>query len=284
MPEPTNDTLALIAGSGSFPCDIAKSAMHRGTKVVVIAFRGHADARLAELADSVAWVHPGEVAAALDALRASGARRAVMAGKIPKSILFAEGVGAAKLDTVASRGLAGLEGFSDDAVLGLVADQIAKIGVELVSQLDLVPELVGGVGALGRVAFSASQRNDVEFAWPIAKAIAGLDIGQTVVVRDGAVLAIEAIEGTDEAIRRAGSFAAGGRVVKVAKPHQDPRFDVPAIGSETVRAMIDAGAEALAIEAGRTLVLERTQLIEIANENGITLVGIEPGATAREAA
>lgn len=282
MANPTSDTLALIAGSGTFPRDIAQSAQRCGTQVAVIAFHGHTDVRLAEFAHSVAWVHPGEVEAVLDALRASGASRAAMAGKVPKSILFADG--AAKLDTLASSELEGLGSLGDDAILGLVADQLANIGIELLSQLELVPELIGGVGALGRFALSVTQREDVEFAWPIAKAVAGRDIGQTVVVKNRAVLAVEAIEGTDEAIRRAGSYATGARVVKVAKPHQDPRFDVPAIGPETVRALVDAGAEALAFEAGCTVVLERTLLVEIANANGIALVGIESGAKAREAA
>ncbi len=282
MPEPTSDRLGLIAGSGSFPRDIARSAALRGMKVAVIAFHGHTDARLAELASSIAWVHPGAVEAALEALLASGARRAVMAGKIPKSVLFGEGV--KNLDALASSTLAGVANLGDEAILGLVADRLAKLGVELLPQLELVPELVGGVGALGQIALSASQRDDIDFAWPIAKSVAGLDIGQTVIVKDRAVLAVEAIEGTDAAIRRAGRHAAGACVVKVANPHQDLRFDVPAIGPETVRALIDAGAEALAFEAGCTVVLERALLVETADENGIALVGIESGANAREAA
>lgn len=282
MPESTSDTLGLIAGSGSFPCDIARSASLRGTEVAVIAFHGHTDPRLAEFAHSVTWVHPGAVEVALEALLATGVRRAVMAGKVPKSVLFRDGE--AKLDARASRELGSLANLSDDAILGLVADGLAKVGVELLSQLELVPELVGGVGALGRVGLSASQRDDVEFAWSIAKTFAGLDIGQTVVVKDGAVLAVEAIEGTDAAIRRAGAHTKGARVVKVAKPRQDPRFDVPAIGLETVHALIDAGADALAFEAGRTVVLERARLVEAADREGIALVGIESDANAREAA
>ncbi len=286
MIDPASETLGLIAGSGRFPLDIARAAAKRGWHVFAIAFHEHADARLGQVVHDMAWVHPGEAATALQALVSSGARRAVMAGKVPKAILFdgkGEG-GAALLDEMATGELAGLKDRSDDAILGLVAGQLASSGIELLSQLELVPELVGGVGPLGTRTPTPEQVADITFGWPIAKAIAGLDVGQTIVVKDGAVLAVEAIEGTDDAIARAGRVATGASVVKVAKPHQDPRFDVPAIGLETLRTMIDAGAAALAFEAGRTVVLDRARLAADADLHDIALIGIEPQANEGEAA
>jgi len=272
----TGEILGLIAGAGRLPLDIARAASARGYGVAAIAFRDATEPAIVEAARSVTWLEPGEVLAALTFLESSGARRAVMAGKVPKSILYADA--AAGLDAMATSELAALPDRRDDVILGRVADVLASRGIELLPQLELVPELVAGTGPLGATAPSAVQRDDFAFGWPVAKTLADLDVGQTVLVKDRAVLAVEAIEGTDAAIRRGGAIASGAVVVKVAKPRQDPRFDVPAIGPETVRVMCEARVAALAFEAGHTVVIDREAAVALADAHGIALVGIAPDA------
>lgn len=267
--------LGLIAGTGELPLAVVHTARERGRPVVAIAFHGQTEPSLEEHA-AVTWLHPGEVGAAVAALRAAGVSEAVMAGKVPKVDLVAE-PGALKLDAAGLEVLRGLGDRGDDSILGAVADHLERQGIRLLPQADWVPELVGGAGVLGAVAPSEAQRADVAFALPLAKAVAGLDIGQTLVVKDGAVLAVEAIEGTDAAIRRAGEIASGACVVKVAKPSQDPRFDVPTVGPGTLAAMVEAKAAVLAYEAGCTLVLNRDRLVSEADARGIALLGIAAG-------
>jgi DUF1009 family protein len=206
----------------------------------------------------------------LEALRASGVREAVLAGRMPKALLYQDEA-RLRLDERAVEVLQGLADRSDDSILGALADLLLGEGIRLIAQAELVPELLPGPGVLGAVAPSDDQRADVAFGWPIARAIAGLDVGQTVVVKDCAVLAVEAVEGTDAAIRRAGEVASGGCVVKVAKPRQDPRFDVPTVGLGTLEVLSESGASLLAFEAERTLVLDRADLTARADAAGIVV-------------
>jgi DUF1009 family protein len=267
--------LGLIAGGGALPLAVAHSARSRGRRVAAIAFRQQTDPRLEQGAE-VTWLDPGQVGSALAALRAAGVREAVMAGKVPKSGLYA-GPAALRPDAEARALLASLRDRRDDSILAALADFLEQRGIRLLPQAQLVPELLAGEGPLGRSEPGPAQRADLAFGFPIAKAIAGLDIGQTVVVKERAVLAVEAIEGTDAAIRRAGRIAPGACVVKVAKPKQDPRFDVPAVGPETLAAMLEAKAALLAFEADHTLVLERDALVQAADAHGIALVGVAAG-------
>ena len=197
--------LGLIAGRGSLPLEVARSARGRGRPVAAVAFHGQTDPKLAEEAE-ITWLHPGEVGAALAALRGAGAREAVMAGKVPKAGLYDGPAGPAALrpDAEALALFSRLRDRRDDSILAALAGLLEERGIRLLGQAELVPGLVGGEGPLGRTELGPEQRADVAFGFPIAKTIAGLDIGQTVVVKDGAVLAVEAIEGTDAAIRRAG--------------------------------------------------------------------------------
>jgi len=268
--------LGLVAGQGALPLRAARSARANGRSVVAIAFPGRTDPALDAHAE-VTWLHPGEVGAALGVLREAGVCEAAMVGKVPKAALvsqFAE----LRPDAEALRLLAGLGDWRDDSILGAIADLLEKHGIRLMAQADLLPDLVGGLGVLGAVEPTAAQRADVTFGFGIAKALAGLDVGQTVVVKDKAVLAVEAIEGTDAAIRRAGESASGACVVKVSKPSQDPRFDVPTIGPGTLAALRDAKAALLAFEAGRTLVLDRDDLAVEADAHGIALLGVQEDA------
>jgi DUF1009 family protein len=265
--------LGLIAGRGRLPLDVARSARRRGRRVAAVAFRGLADAGLEREAAEVTWLHPGEVSAALAALHSGGVREAVLAGKVPKSALLA-GAERLEIDARAAALLARLQDRRDDSILALVASVLEQEGIRLLPQADWVPELVAGEGVLGAVAPTPEQRAEVAFAWPIARALGAHDVGQTVVVRGRAVLALEAIEGTDAAIRRAGEFGPGACVVKLAKPHQDPRFDVPAVGPDTIAALADARAALLAVEAGRTLVLDRERFVSLADAHGIAVLGV----------
>jgi len=267
------ETLGLIAGRGVFPLEVARCARRRGQRVVCVAMREMADAHLEELVDELHWIHPGEVGAGVAAFRAAGVEEAVMAGKVAKGSLIADPE-ALRLDGQAESLLAELPDFEDDSVLGKAADFLAALGIRLLPQHALCPELLAGEGVLTKAAPTAAQRADLDFGFPIARAIGGLDIGQTVVVKDRAVLAVEAIEGTDAAIRRGGALAAGACVVKVAKPDQDSRFDVPAIGPDTVRVLAEAGIAALGFEAGATLVLEREELVREADAHGIAVAGL----------
>jgi DUF1009 family protein len=266
----------LIAGAGHFPLEIADAARLRGLEVLAIAFPGLTDPALERGVDELRWLHLGELEKLLSAFAEVGIRDAVFAGKVSKRHLYGE-VGALRPDARALELLAGLADRKDDSILGALADLLGQAGVALHPQLELVPELVAPAGPLGRCAPSPSQLEDLRFGWPIAKAIGKLDIGQTLVVEKRAVLALEAIEGTDEAIRRGGRLGGGGAcAVKVAKPGQDPRFDLPAIGLGTLVAMLEAGVGALAFEASCTIILERSELVARADSEGIALLGVGP--------
>ncbi len=272
--------LGLIAGRGRLPLTIAIAARRRGLGVAAVAFHGDTDPGLAAHVDRITWIHLGELGALLGALRGAGARDVVMAGKILKTSLYGD-LASLRPDSRAIALFAGLRDRSDDAILGAIADVLASEGLVLRPQAELVPELLAGSGRIGGVVASEAQRRDAAFGWRIAKALGEVDVGQTVVVRDRAVMALEAIEGTDAAILRGASLGGPGvTVVKVAKPRQDARFDLPAIGPDTVGVLVKAKAAALAVEAGRTLVVDREPMIELADSHGIALFGIgaEDGA------
>jgi DUF1009 family protein len=268
------EALGLIAGKGRLPLEIARAAARAGREVHAIALRGLADPALAEIVHSHRELAAGRLEAAIETLQERRASEAVLAGKVPKALLLLDPA-ALEIDPTMARVLAGLDDQGDDSILGAIADTLEGRGIHLLEQAALVPELVPGPGPLGRVELDAKLWADLRFAWPIAKAIAGHDVGQVVVVKERAVLAVEAIEGTDRAIARAGELGgAGASVVKVAKPHQDPRFDLPAIGLETLEALEAAGARLLAFEAGATLVLDRDELVRRADRSGIGLLAV----------
>jgi DUF1009 family protein len=265
--------LGIVEGRGALPLAVARAARRSGRRVAAVGFPGETDSALEACVDSLSWLPPGAVGAILDALSAAGVGEAVLAGGVAKGALWGD---AARLgaDAHGRELLGGLEELSDAVILSGVEEALRGRGIRLLGQAELVPELVGGEGALGRVPPSPAQRADAEFAWPVAKALARLDVGQTVVARDRAILAAEAAEGTDAVIRRAGAIAAGAVVVKVARPGQDPRFDLPAVGPGTLAAMRDARAAALCFEAGWTLLLERDALVAAADAAGIAVFGL----------
>lgn len=281
---PIEGPLGLISGGGGLPEALARAARRRGIEVLAAAFPGLTDPSLEQHVDRISWHALGAVSDLLEHWRLAGVRHAVMAGKVPKTLLVRDQASLG-LDAVARQLLSGLDDRRDDSILRAVAAALDAAGISLREQAELVPELLAGEGRLGRVEASVEQRADIAFGWPIAKAISALDVGQSVIVSGGAVLAVEAIEGTDAAIRRAAELGGKGAcLVKVAKLRQDPRFDLPAVGPATIESLARAGAGVLAVEARRTLLLDRPQLIRSADERGIALVGVPPEGPERPVA
>jgi len=269
-------TLGLVAGNGRLPSELAASARRAGWRVVAVALRELAEASLAEHVDAFEWAHLGDFGRMLEMLRAAGVADVVLAGKVPKAFLW-ERRDAVRPDARALAALATLGDRKDDSLLGMVVEVIEAEGLCVRSQLELAPDLCAPAGVLGRVRPTAEQQRDIRFGWPVAKALGALDVGQSAVVQGAAVLALEAVEGTDAAIERGCALADARRgvvVVKVAKPGQDPRFDVPTVGLATLRTLAKGGGGALAVEAGLTLVLEREALIAEADAQGIALIGV----------
>jgi DUF1009 family protein len=270
------EALGLLAGGGGLPAALARAARRRGQRVHAAGFPDLTDTGLADHVDRLSWHPLGAISELLAEWREAGIRSAMMAGKVPKTLLVRDGESLA-LDATAREAISKLVDRRDDSILLAVVGLLEANGITLRPQAELVPELLAGRGVLGQVEATPEQLSDIAFGWPVAKAISGLDIGQSVVVSGRAVLAIEAIEGTDEAIRRGAELGGPGAcVVKVAKPDQDPRFDLPAIGLETLRVLVEVGAGALAVEAGRTLLLDLAELTELADRHGIALIGVPP--------
>jgi DUF1009 family protein len=267
--------IGLIAGNGTFPFLVLRAARQVGHDVTLVAIRGEAFPEIEQLAaelggTSVHWVPLGKLGACIAALRDTGVSQAVMAGQVKHVKLFTDVMPDMTMLSVLTK----LTSKNTDALIAGVADALQKQGITLMNSTALLADLLAGPGVLSRAAPSDAIRRDFEFGYRVADAIAGVDIGQTVVVKDRAVVAVEGMEGTDAAVARAGSLAgAGTRVVKVAKPGQDMRFDVPVVGVATVRAMQAAGADALSIDAGKTLILDGPAFLQAADEAGIVVVG-----------
>jgi DUF1009 family protein len=271
----SDSIVGLIAGMGSFPLAIARAARRSGSRVHCLAIRDLADPAIEQEVEGITWIHLGEAAKGVAAFTEAGVKQAVMAGKVPKDLLF-RGDAKDKFDSTGASVMGELADRKDDTILGAVAKFMETLGIEVLPQWALAPELLAGAEPLGSVVPTEEQEADIAFGFPLAKRYGQLDIGQTIVVKDRAVLAVEAIEGTDATIRRAGEIAAGACVLKVEKQGQDPRFDVPTIGLETIRSLVAARASVLAFEAGVTVVLDREALAREADSHGIAVVGVDP--------
>lgn len=270
-----SDPIGLIAGNGSFPFLVLRAARQVGHPVVVVAIEGEASPELEQLARQVggtqfAWVSLGQLGKCVRTLTGAGVTRAVMAGQVKHVKLF----GGVVPDLTLLKVLARLKAQNTDALITAVADVLHDHGITLMDSTALLPDLVAPAGVLTHRRPTGAMQVDFEFGARMADLIAGADIGQTIVVKDRAVVAVEAMEGTDAVIARAGVLAGpGARVIKVAKPRQDMRFDVPVVGVATINAMTAARADALSIDAGRTLVLDGQRFIEAANDAGIVVIG-----------
>lgn len=270
----SSSALGLIAGNGRFPLLVLEAARALGRDVTVVAVKEEAGEDLEALARArgaaLHWVSLGQLGRCIELLQAAGCREAVMAGQVKHAKLFA-GI---TPDWTFMQVLMRLRSKSTDALISAVADVLRGRGIELVDSTALLAPLMAGAGLLAGPPPSAALADTLAFGYRMADAIAGLDIGQTVVVKDAAVVAVEAMEGTDETIRRAGRIAGPGTcVVKVAKPAQDMRFDVPVVGVATVDVLREAGVALLSLDEGRTLIVDGDAMIEAAEAAGITVVG-----------
>lgn len=273
------ETIGILAGWGRYPVVVAEAIRRHGGRTAILAIRGHADADLAGLADELGDVGVAELGHAVEFFRRHGCRRATMAGKIHKKTLFARGAWIRHLPdwvgltTFWPHFVTGRRDNRDDSLLNAIATAFDTRGVRICPATDFAPELLAGEGILAGRPLTSRLAADVAFGWRLAKELGRHDIGQTVVVKNRAPLALEAIEGTDECIRRAGVLcpAGGMTVVKVAKPAQDLRFDMPTIGIGTIESVAAAGAAVLAIEAGRTILVDAPALAARAAAAGITI-------------
>jgi hypothetical protein len=267
--------IGLIAGNGRFPFLVLDAARSLGHEVTVVAIREEADAELESAASSVAgqvhWVSLGQLGRCIQVLQEAGVTQALMAGQVKHTKLFATGV---LPDLTFLSLLRRLKTKNTDALISAVADILGEHGIDLIDSTRYLEPLLARSGTLTARGATVDEMADLEVGRQIADAVADLDIGQTVVIKDRAIVAVEAMEGTDEVIGRGGRLAGSGtRVVKVAKPNQDMRFDVPVIGVSTIRAMVEAGATALSVDAGQTLVIDGDPVFQAADDAGIAVVG-----------
>ena len=273
MPPPMK--LGLIAGNGRFPFLVLEAARGAGHDVTVIAVKEEAFPDLAEVAArppaaDIHWVSLGQLGKCISLLKAADVSHAVMAGQVKHTRLFADIVPDLTLLGVLMR----LKSRNTDALISGIADALREQGIELIDSTAFLAPLLAGEGVLTRRAPAEEERADLEFGYLVADRIAGMDIGQTIAVKSKAVVAVEAMEGTDAVIARAGQLAgAGVRIVKVAKPNQDMRFDVPVVGVSTIEAMKAAGATTLSVDAGKTLMIDGDAVVQTADEAGIAIVG-----------
>jgi DUF1009 family protein len=271
--EATGAPLGLIAGNGRFPFLVAAGARRAGRRVIAVAIREETAPDLGEVVDEIHWVGLGQLGRCIDALRGAGAREAVMAGQVKHRQIFSDIVPDLKLMGVLAR----LAFRNTDSLIGAVAETLGREGITLLPSTAFIEDQLAGAGTMSRRRPSGDEKADVEYGRKVARVLAGMDLGQTVVVKNRAAVALEAMEGTDETIRRAGRLAGPGTtVVKVAKPRQDMRFDVPVVGAGTIEAMREAGAAVLALDAGKTLLLDKADFLSKADEAEIAVLGMEP--------
>jgi len=263
------DKIGLIAGYGHFPLELAASLNAAGLEIHAVAAREETSPEIEKIVASTCWLHVGQIGGMIKAFKKAGVKKIVMAGKVGKLHLFKN----FRPDLTAVKGLLRLKDRRDDSILNTLADLLAEAGFTLIPQTAYAGEMLAEDGHLAG-PLTKNHVDDIQFGFSQAKEIAGLDIGQTIVIQDQAILAVEAIEGTDEAIRRGGSFGSGKAVViKVAKPNQDLRFDVPAVGPDTLEVMHDSGCRFLAVESGKTLMIERQRFFDLATQYGISVYG-----------
>ena len=270
---PTERALGLVAGEGSLPVILAQSAKEKGYRVVAFALSETARDAVEKIVDKVHLIAPGQLGRNAKLFKEEGLNQAVFVGKVPKLNLLRN---ITKLDWVAIRELSKLPNFNDDTIQFAMGDYIESQGIKILTQSEFLRHLFPDVGVLTKRQPTTEEYADIDFGMKMAKEIARLDIGQTIIVRDRMILAIEAIEGTDEAIKRAVGYARGPVVVvKVAKPNQDQRFDIPTVGMNTLKCMLsDKPGGVLALEANETMVVDREEMVRFCDSNKISMVSV----------
>jgi DUF1009 family protein len=262
------DSLGILAGNGVYPRLLAGSARKAGVKkIVAAAFTGETDPGLTQHVDLIDWMSVGQLNRLLKFFRAQDIHHAIMAGQIAPKNLFD-----LQPDWKALLLLGKLKERSAESIFAAIADELAKIDVELLPATTFLEDSLAPSGLIAGTKLSRQEEEDVDLGWKTAKEIARLDIGQTVIVKNGTIVAVEAFEGTNETIKRGGTLARNGAVmVKVAKPNQDMRFDVPVIGVETIRIAAEGKLRVIAVEAGKTLLLDHDAIIDVANRSKISI-------------
>jgi len=264
-------TIGLIAGNGQLPLLLAAGIRTAGHRVVAVGHLGETRKDLEGHVDTLHWVHIGELGKIIDFLLKEDAQSALFAGGVAKTHFFSK----ARPDARAIQVLSRLKDKKDDAILRAIADEIEREGIRVKSIVPFLKESMAPKGCWTERKPSEREKNDVDFGWKMAKRVGRLDIGQSIVVKDQIVLAVEAIEGTDETIRRGGKWGRGNVVVvKVCKPHQDPRLDLPVIGLFTIHTLKKAGASAMAVEADKTIIIDKEKVIREADRNQLCLMGV----------
>ncbi len=267
-----DDRIGLIAGSGQFPVLFARAALEKGWRIHAAAYKDEADPNLSAYVSSLEWFYVGQIKKMIRYFKDHKVTQAVMMGAISKPKMFTH----VRPDTKAIALIAGMRHTHDDALLRGFADLLHKEGIQIRPSTFLLPEMLAPDGVWTKRKPSKKELKDIDLGWSIAKEIGRLDIGQCIVIRDGSVLAVEAIDGTDATIARGGELGRGRAVViKVCKPHQDMRFDVPAVGLKTIETMHKADIRTLAIEAGKAVVFDRHAMIQLADKHGISIVALK---------
>src|SRR5205814_3056179 len=261
--------LGIIAGDGVYPRQLADAARKAGVrKIIAAAFSDETDPALAQHVDLIEWMRVGQLSRLLKFFREQKIHHAIMAGQIAPKNLFD-----LRPDWKALLLVGSVKQRNAESIFAAIADELAKVDVELLSATTFLEDSLAPAGLIAGPKLTLLEEEDVAFGWKIAKEVARLDVGQTVIVKNGTIVAVEALEGTNETIKRGGNFARKGAVmVKVAKPNQDMRFDVPVIGVETIRIAADAKLRTIAIEVGKTLLLERDAIIDLADRSKISIV------------
>ncbi len=260
----------LIAGNGRFPFLVIDGARRVGVELAVVAIKEETDPEIEKIAQNIAWVGIGQLGKMIAFFKKYGVTQAIMAGQVKHVQIFS----GALPDLRMVKMLWSLPRRNTDALIGGVADEMAKEGIELIDSTHFIKDHLASAGVLTKRSPTDLERENIDYGLHIAGEIARLDLGQTIVVRAKACVAIEAMEGTDATIRRAGELANGKlTVVKVAKPDQDMRFDVPVVGVPTIQAMIDAGATCLSVTAGKTLIFDREEMKKLADSHKISIIG-----------
>ena len=261
----------LIAGNGKFPFMVVEGARQSGVPLVVAAIREETDPEMDRRAERVKWVGIGQLGRMIRFFKEEGVDKAIMAGQVKHVQIFSRAVPDARMLKV----LLKLPRRNTDSLIGAIASELQGEGIELVDSTCFLQDSLPKTGTITRREPSKHEREDIEYGLEIAREIARLDLGQTIVVRGKACVAIEAMEGTDAVIRRAGQLVRGRlTVVKIAKPDQDMRFDVPVVGVPTIESMIESGATCLGLTADKTLIFDREEMIDLANRKKIAIVAV----------
>jgi len=263
------EKIGVIAGHSQFPVLVVKALKEKDHPVTVVAIKEEAFKDLNDVADQVHWIGLGQLGKLIRIFQKENVKKALMAGRVTHTRIFTD----IKPDITFMNLLLKVKDKKTDSLIGAVANFLLTKGIELVDSTEFIQELLPEAGILTRRKPDKKERMDLEFGWKTAKAVAGLDIGQTIVVKDRAVVAVEAMEGTDRVILRGGRIGQGNvTVIKVSKPQQDMRFDVPVVGKRTIETMVKAEARLLVLEAGRTIIFDRAESIALADHAGICIV------------